>query len=248
MPEQTGCEAERGRLASVARLFPRAAQGPQRVVLDRGDIDRREVPCAHQARQGAGITTLRFATVAGLLREQGRGNDPAAVAFLGQRAREPIAAGAGFRDNDALRALGLQWPEERVDITRPGPDRPQRDDFRAICLGDRGDRDGLLYGPPSRWRVCETAPWVTSERGGLMVGQQGALTLGSSPAFATGGNLPPSEVIMARCLLIHTLSYMHIASRCFVCLLSTFPPKILLKLFTQSRKSALPLPQRGNPD
>ena len=143
MPEQKGCEAALGRLELVERLFPRAAQGTNRCVVDRWDIDRREVPCAPQARQLAGIPTSRCDTVAGLLREQGRGNDPAAVAFCGQRAREPTAAGAGFRDKDALRALGPQLPDARVDITLPGPDRPQRDDFRAIFLGDLGDRDGL---------------------------------------------------------------------------------------------------------
>ena len=81
-----------------------------------------------------GITTIRFDTVAGLLRDQGRGDDPAAVAFFGQIAIEPIAAGAGFIDKDELLALGLQLPDELVDITLPGPDRAQRDDFRAIFL------------------------------------------------------------------------------------------------------------------
>jgi hypothetical protein len=89
-----------------------------------------------------GITPIRFDTVAGLLREQGGGDDPAAVAFFGQRAREPRAAGAGFIDQDELLALGLQLPDERVDSTLPGPDRAQGDDFRALFLGHRGDRDG----------------------------------------------------------------------------------------------------------
>jgi hypothetical protein len=144
MPEQQGVEAELGRLEIVERSFPRAAQVTHRVVLDRWDIDGREVPGAPQARPWHGITTSRFDPVAGLLRDQGRGDDPAAVAFLGQIAREPRAAGAGCIDNDERLALGLQVPEALVDITRPGPDRAQRDDFRAIVLGDRGDRDGLL--------------------------------------------------------------------------------------------------------
>jgi hypothetical protein len=38
----------------------------------------------------------------------------------------------------------LQLPDERVESTLPGPDRAQSDDFRAICLGDLGDRDGLF--------------------------------------------------------------------------------------------------------
>ena len=142
MPQQQGFEAERGRLALMQRLFPRAAQVTQSVVLDRGDSDRREVPCAHPARQLAGIAPLRFDTVAGLLREQGRGNTPAAVAFCGQRAREPRAARAGCRDQDERLALGLQWPDERVDRTLPDPDRAKGDDGCPTCLGDLGNRDG----------------------------------------------------------------------------------------------------------
>jgi hypothetical protein len=44
MPQQQGFEAERGRLESVERLFPRTAQGTHSFVVDRWDRDRREVP------------------------------------------------------------------------------------------------------------------------------------------------------------------------------------------------------------
>jgi hypothetical protein len=142
LPPQNGVEAELGRLQIVERLFPRAAQVTNRFVLDRWDIDRREVPGAHQARPWDGLTTIRVDTVPGLLRDQGRGDDPAAVAFWGQIAREPRAAGAGFIDQDAWRALGLPLPDALVAITLPGPDRAQRTDFRALCWGDRGDREG----------------------------------------------------------------------------------------------------------
>jgi hypothetical protein len=91
-----------------------------------------------------GIPTIRFDTVAGLLRDQGRGDDPAAVAFWGQLAIEPIAAGAGFIDKDELLALGLQVPDEPVDITLPGPDRTQIDDFGMVFLGHVSDGDGLF--------------------------------------------------------------------------------------------------------
>ena len=43
MSQQQGFEAERGRLAIVARSFPRTAQVTHSFVVDRGDIDRREV-------------------------------------------------------------------------------------------------------------------------------------------------------------------------------------------------------------
>ena len=157
MPQQKGFEAELGRLEIVERLFPRAAQVTKSFVLDRWDRDRREVPGAPQARHLEGITTIRFDTVAALLRDQGRGDDPAAVAFFGQRALEPIAAGAGFIDKDKLLALGLQLPDELVDRTLPGPDRAQRDDVRAIVLSNIGDRDGLfmdIHADVARARLC----------------------------------------------------------------------------------------------
>jgi hypothetical protein len=81
MPQPKGCEAARGRRESVERLFPRAAQVTHSCVVDRWDRDRCAVPCAHQARPLDGIPTIRCDTVAGLLRDQGRGDDPAAVAF-----------------------------------------------------------------------------------------------------------------------------------------------------------------------
>jgi hypothetical protein len=44
MPQQKGFEAELGRLKIVERLCPRTAQVTNSFVLDRWDIDRREVP------------------------------------------------------------------------------------------------------------------------------------------------------------------------------------------------------------
>ena len=144
LPQEQGFEAQLGRLEVVERLFTRAAEVTNSFGVDRWDINRGEVPRAYQARQWDGIPTIRFDTVAGLFREQGGGDDPATVAFCGQRAIEPIATGADFIDQDALLACGLQLPDERVDITLPRPDRAQGDDFRAIFLGDVSDCDGLF--------------------------------------------------------------------------------------------------------
>jgi hypothetical protein len=44
LPQQTGFEADCGRLEIVACVCPRAAPVTHRVVLDRWDIDRRKVP------------------------------------------------------------------------------------------------------------------------------------------------------------------------------------------------------------
>ena len=161
MPQQKGFAAERGRLKIVERLFPRAAQVTHSFVLARWDSDRRAVPCAHQARQLDGITPIRLDTVTGLFRDQGRGDDPAAVAFFGQRALEPRAAGAGGIDKDEGLALGLQLPDALVESTLPGPDCAQRHDFRAIFLGDRGDRDGRfmdIHSDGERARLSHGGP------------------------------------------------------------------------------------------
>ena len=143
-PPQHGVAAARGRLESVPRLCPRTAQVTPRCVWSRWDRDGREVPGAHEARHWDGLTTSRVDPVTGLLRDHGRGDDPAAGALWGQLAREPRAAGAGFRDPDERRALGPQVPEALVESTLPGPDRAPSADFRAICLGDRSDRHGLV--------------------------------------------------------------------------------------------------------
>jgi len=79
-----------------------------------------------------------------LVRNQGRGHDPTDVAFIHQGAREPGAAGAGFVDEDTLRTLRPQGPEQRVNIALPCADRAEGDDLRTMGLGDIGDRHGLL--------------------------------------------------------------------------------------------------------
>lgn len=143
-PPPPGVEAERGRLESVEGLFPRPAPLPHGCVLDRWARDRREVPGAPPARQLAGSTAVCFAPIPALLRHHGRSDAPAAVAFVGQIAREPRATGAGCRDQDAVLPRGRPLPAARGAITRPGPDCAQRADGRARVLGDRSDRAGRL--------------------------------------------------------------------------------------------------------
>ena len=142
LPQQQGFAAERGRLEIVERLFPRPAQVTPSCGVDRWARDRRAVPCAHQARPLEGITAGCCDPITALLRDQGRRDAPAAMAFCGQRAREPRAAGAGFRAKDEGLPLGLQLPDARVDSTLPGPDWAQSNDVRARVLGDRSACDG----------------------------------------------------------------------------------------------------------
>ena len=161
-----------------------------------------EGPCAHQARQWAGITTLRLPRApvccgsgAGATTQQPWpfwGREPRAKRRRGRVQRQRRAAGAWTA------GAGGAW---RYHTAGSRPSRKRG--LPRHIFGDRGDRDGLCmdihpYGECARLRNGDLrACW-------LMVCHQVALTLGSSPAFATGGNLPPSEVIMSRPQSIRT--------------------------------------------
>jgi hypothetical protein len=143
LPQEQGVEAARGRLERVAWIVTRAAQGTPRVVLDRWDRDRREVPGAQPSCPLEGITPSRVDPVAGLLGDHGGGDAPAAVALVGQIARAPIAAGPRVVAHATRLACRRPRPEERVESRRSRPDRATGDDCRAIGLGHRGDGAGL---------------------------------------------------------------------------------------------------------
>jgi hypothetical protein len=91
-----------------------------------------------------GITTVSFDAVTCLVRHSGGGDDPADVAWFHQGAIEPIAAGAGFVNEDELLAFRPQPPAKLIDITLPSPDRAKGDALGTMCLGDIGDGTGLL--------------------------------------------------------------------------------------------------------
>ena len=90
------------------------------------------------------VTPVGCDPVARLFGNQGGGDDPADRAFFQQVAIEPVAAGARFIDEDELRTLRPQLPEQLITIALPGSDRTEGDDLRAMVLGDIGDRDRLF--------------------------------------------------------------------------------------------------------
>jgi len=81
-----------------------------------------------------GVTTVGFDPVARLFGNQGGGDDPADVAFFRQVAREPVAAGASFVDEDELLPLRLQMPKQRINIALPGPDGADGDNLGTMFL------------------------------------------------------------------------------------------------------------------
>ena len=117
MPQQKRVQAKLGRLEIVERIFTGAAQVTHGFVFDRGDIDRREIPRAHQPRQLDGVTTVGVHAVAGLLGHEGGRDDPADLALVRQIAREPVSTGARFIDEDQVLGFGLQLCA-RVDQCR----------------------------------------------------------------------------------------------------------------------------------
>ena len=119
----------RSRLASASRAGPSTGG---------------EVPGAPQPGQWPSVPPVGGAPVARLCGQQGGGDDPAAIAWVQQGAREPGAAGARVRDADALLPLRLQLPSQRITSALPGADRTEGEARRAMVLGDRGDRERLL--------------------------------------------------------------------------------------------------------
>jgi hypothetical protein len=105
VPEQAGCEAKRGGLESAQGSFTGASAIAQNFVFDRGDRDWGEIARAHQPRSRHSVTPVGLYPVASLLRQQRRRHDPTIIACVAQGAREPGAAGAGFRDTDQMVGL-----------------------------------------------------------------------------------------------------------------------------------------------
>ena len=89
-------------------------------------------------------STLGDDAIAGLLREQCWGAPPAAMAFCGHRAGEPVPAGTGLIDQNELRALGVQPPDELLDVTLARPDMPEGDDLGTVIFGGIGNGDSIF--------------------------------------------------------------------------------------------------------
>jgi hypothetical protein len=144
VPQQEGFEPSLGRLQIAEGIFPRPTQGAKRVSVDGRHIHRGEVPGAHEPGQWHSITPVSFDPVPRLFGNQSGGDDPADVALFHQVAIEPIAAGTGFVDEDECRAFRPQLPKQLIDITLPGSNGAEGDNRGTLCLGDRGDGDGLF--------------------------------------------------------------------------------------------------------
>ena len=121
VPQQEGFEPQLGRLQIPQGLFPRPTQVADRCIVEGRDIDRGEVPGAHEPGQLHGVPSVGFHPVARLFRNQRGSDHPADVVFFGQITIEPIPTWTGFIDKDEVFGLGLQLPNQGVDVTGSSP-------------------------------------------------------------------------------------------------------------------------------
>ena len=108
----------------------------------------------------------------------------------GRQSREPVAAGASFRDTDEV--CGFGWPLADEGCRGRRDKSPRRRDLER-----RRPRQSHPYERPCRRRVCETATWVTSECADDGA-PSGGTSFGTRTRVSVGVNLPPLEVIMSR--------------------------------------------------
>ena len=80
-----------------------------------------------------------FDSIPRLFRDERRGNDPADVAFFGERAVEPRPIRSCCIDKHQMRAFRLHFPDELVDIALACTDSAEVDDFSRVFVRDLGD-------------------------------------------------------------------------------------------------------------
>jgi hypothetical protein len=81
--EQKGLEAKLRTLEIAHRIFARLGEVADGFIIRGGDIDRGEIPRAHQAGQWHGITAVGVHAVTGLFGESRRGRPPSRDGFFG---------------------------------------------------------------------------------------------------------------------------------------------------------------------
>jgi len=108
LPQEQGCELQLRSLESAAGLCTRPAQVTNGFIVHPGDVDRCQVPGAHQTSQFDSVSTIGFDPIPRLFRAPGGSDAPADMACVSERAGEPRATRASCRDTDKGRALGWQ--------------------------------------------------------------------------------------------------------------------------------------------
>src|SRR4029453_3173571 len=97
-----------------------------------------------QSGQLHGITAIRFDPIPWLFGDQRRRYHPAVMIFFDEIAVEPIAAGAGFIDEDEMFGLRLHFSDELIDVTLAGANADEVDDLSAVILGHVGHSNRIF--------------------------------------------------------------------------------------------------------
>jgi len=102
VPQEQRFEPELGGLEIADGIVTGAAQVPDGFILNPGDVDRGQVPRAHQSGQCDGIATVGVDPIPWFGGDQRGSDHPADMAFVGERAVEPIPTRPRFIDKDQL--------------------------------------------------------------------------------------------------------------------------------------------------
>jgi hypothetical protein len=138
-------------------LCPSPTQRTHGFLVDLGDRDRGAVARAHQPSELECVAAGWFDPISRFLREQRGRNDPAAIAFVGQIAREPRSTRTSFVDKDEAGGRRLQLPHTLSEVALAWADGAEIDDVSTIVLGGIGNRDGCFLDIQSkikRARLC----------------------------------------------------------------------------------------------
>jgi hypothetical protein len=142
LAQQEGLQAVLGGLEIANRILAGAGQVADRLVLDLGDIDRREIPGAHQPGALHRVASVGLDAVTWFLRDERWGDHPADEVLLGEIAVEPRPTGTGLIDQEPMRGLRLECADQGIEVALPGADGAQEDHLGAPLFRDIGNSDG----------------------------------------------------------------------------------------------------------
>ncbi len=203
MPQQKGVEPKVRRLAIADGIFPSPAEVADGFILHRGDRHRGEVPRACQPSQLHGVPAVRVDAVPGLFGHQRGRHHPAVVVCCREISIAPVPTGAGCRDKDQVRGLGLPLANQLIEVPLACTNRPERGHLGAMVLSHIGHRDGRFVDIHSN-AECARLEHGCPPRVQVMVRHQAVLVSGKRTRVTSGVNLPPAEVIMSRRMRLAT--------------------------------------------
>jgi hypothetical protein len=125
-----------------------AGQVADGLVLDLGDIDRREIPETHQPGERYGVASVSLDAVAWFLRDERRGDHPADEVLLGEIAVSPLPTGTCLIDREKMLGLGLERADQGIDVVLPCADGVQEDYLSAPLFPEHRPRQWTLCAHP----------------------------------------------------------------------------------------------------